>query len=212
MSATPTSPPATALGEPTAVGADRQPERARPTFDDVYAQTFPVVWRSARRLGVAPSAIDDVVQEVFVTVHRQLDQFEGRSAVKTWVFGILLRVVGNYRRTRRRKGAAHATASVVGDPDELMAEADSPLEQLSQRQAAQVVRELLLALPEAQAAVFVMSQIEGMSAPEIAEATGSNVNTVYSRLAAARRDFSRALERRVARDKDPDRPGVRVVK
>ncbi len=174
----------------------------RPTFDEVYAETFPVVWRSARRLGVAESSIDDVVQEVFVAVHRQLDQFEGRCAVKTWVFGILLRVVGNYRRTRRRKGAGHATSSVVGDPDALVAEADGPLEQVRQRQAARIVRELLDTLPEAQAAVFVMSQIEGMNAPEIAEATGTNVNTVYSRLSAARREFSAALERRTLRNKD----------
>jgi len=68
-------------------------------------------------LGVVESAVDDVVQEVFVTVYRRLDQFEGRCALKTWVFGILMRVVNNYRRTRRRKGAGHATSSVVGDPD-----------------------------------------------------------------------------------------------
>ena len=83
----------------------------------MYAETFPSVWRTARRLGVVESAVDDVVQEVFVTVYRRLDQFEGRCALKTWVFGILMRVVNNYRRTRRRKGAGHATSSVVGDPD-----------------------------------------------------------------------------------------------
>lgn len=176
----------------------------RPTFEEVYAETFPVVWRSARRLGVLPSAIDDVVQEVFVAVHRQLEQFEGRCAVKTWVFGILLRVVGNYRRTRRRKGAALATSSVVADPDALLAEeGDGPLEQVRARQAARIVRELLETLPEAQAAVFVMSQLEGMTAPEIAEATGMNLNTVYSRLSAAKRDFNKALERRAAAHKDP---------
>ena len=63
----------------------------------MYAETFPSVWRTARRLGVVESAVDDVVQEVFVTVYRRLDQFEGRCALKTWVFGILMRVVNNYR-------------------------------------------------------------------------------------------------------------------
>ncbi|MDF3064413.1 MAG: polymerase sigma factor RpoE [Polyangiaceae bacterium] len=176
----------------------------RPTFEAVYAETFPIVWRSARRLGVLPSAIDDVVQEVFVAVHRQLEQFEGRCAVKTWVFGILLRVVGNYRRTRRRKGAGRSTSSVVDDPDALVADqALGPLEQAQARQAALIVRELLETLPETHAAVFVMSQLEGMTAPEIAEATATNLNTVYSRLSAAKRDFSRALELRAARHKDP---------
>lgn len=201
MQAITNSPPAPdAAPTPELTGINRRPAFVRPTFDEVYAETFPVVWRSARRLGVLPSALDDVVQEVFVAVHRQLDQFEGRCAVKTWVFGILLRVVGNYRRTRRRKGAALATSSVVGDPDALVADDAGPLEQVRQREAARVVRELLETLPEAQAAVFVMSQIEGMTAPEIAEATGTNLNTVYSRLSAAKRDFSKALERRQKQD------------
>jgi RNA polymerase sigma-70 factor (ECF subfamily) len=192
--------------EPGSLEREQRPGSlaVRPTFEAVYAETFPIVWRSARRLGVLPSAIDDVVQEVFVAVHRQLEQFEGRCAVKTWVFGILLRVVGNYRRTRRRKGAGRSTSSVVDDPDALVADqALGPLEQAQARQAALIVRELLETLPETHAAVFVMSQLEGMTAPEIAEATATNLNTVYSRLSAAKRDFSRALELRAARHKDP---------
>ena len=91
-----------------------RPDFVRPTFDEVYAETFPAVWRTARRLGVVESSIDDVVQEVFVTVYRRLDQFEGRCALKRWVFGILVRVVNNYRRTRGRKGGARAFYGQVG--------------------------------------------------------------------------------------------------
>jgi RNA polymerase sigma-70 factor, ECF subfamily len=164
----------------------------RPTFDQVYAETFPSVWRTARRLGVVDGAVDDVVQEVFVHVHRRLDQFEARCSVKTWVFGILVRVVNNYRRTRRRKGAGYATASVVGDPALVVDRSADPLELASRSQAGRILKQLLAKLGEDKAAVFVLAEIEGLSVPEIAEATGDNVNTIYSRLRVARKEFERA--------------------
>jgi RNA polymerase sigma-70 factor, ECF subfamily len=176
-----------------------RPDFVRPTFDQVYAETFPSVWRTARRLGVVESAVDDVVQEVFVTVYRRLDQFEGRCALKTWVFGILMRVVNNYRRTRRRKGAAHATSSVVGDPEVVIDAGADPMELASRSEAGRILHELLEKLDEQKAAVFVLAEIEGMSVPEIAEATETNVNTVYSRLRAARKEFERAVKQRELR-------------
>jgi RNA polymerase sigma-70 factor (ECF subfamily) len=184
--------------ERAATGA--RPDFAPPSFEHVYAQTFPAVWRTARRLGVEDSAVDDVVQEVFVTVYRRLDQFEGRCALKTWVLGILMRVVGNYRRTRRRKGAAHATSSVVGDPEVVVSHAADPLELASRNQAGRLLHELLAKLDEHKASVFVLAEIEGLSVPEIAEATDTNVNTVYSRLRAARKDFERALQRTLRKE------------
>jgi RNA polymerase sigma-70 factor, ECF subfamily len=175
------------------------PDFVRPTFDDVYAATFPAVWRTARRLGVVDSAVDDVVQEVFVTVYRRLDQFEGRCTLKTWVFGVLMRVVNNYRRTRRRKGAAYATSSVVADPEIVVDAGADPLELASRSEAGRILHELLATLDEQKAAVFVLADIEGLSVPEIAEATDTNVNTVYSRLRAARKEFERALKQRALR-------------
>lgn len=193
--------------EPAAEVTSRALPRAhfvRPTFDQVYADTFPAVWRTARRLGVVESAVDDVVQEVFVTVYRRLDQFEGRCALKTWVFGILMRVVNNYRRTRRRKGAGHATSSVVGDPDIVVDSGADPLELASRSEAGRILNEVLATLDEGKAAVFVLAEIEGLTVPEIAEATDTNVNTVYSRLRAARKEFERSLKQRALRREASD--------
>src|SRR5262245_16282732 len=85
------------------------PARARPAidepvaFDAVYDACFDFVWRNARRLGVPDAQLDDAVQEVFLVVHRRLADFEGRSSIKTWVFGILLKVAADHRRALRRK-------------------------------------------------------------------------------------------------------------
>ena len=70
----------------------------------IYQEHFDFVWRSARRLGVPDSAVDDVVQEVFIVVHRQLATFEGRSSMKTWLFGILRNLVLRQRRSWARRG------------------------------------------------------------------------------------------------------------
>src|SRR3954468_21915380 len=173
---------------------------APPAFADVYQQTFAFVWRTARRLGVMDSAVDDVVQEVFVTVYRRLDQFEGRCSVKTWVFSILMGIVRNYRRSRRRKGAAEPISAPVVDPDLLEDRAADPLEQASRAQAGRMVHKLLDAMTEDKAIVFVLAELEGLTVPEISELIGANVNTVYSRLRAGRKEFDQALGRMRMRD------------
>jgi RNA polymerase sigma-70 factor (ECF subfamily) len=179
------------------------PERAevafvRPSFEEVYQQTFPFVWRTVRRLGVGDSNRDDVTQEVFVTVYRRLGEFEGRSSVKTWVFNILMGIVRNYRRSRRRKGKGQALSSAVVDPSVLADGTADPSELASREEAGRILHELLDELAEEKAVVFVMADLEGMTVPEISELVNANINTVYSRLRAARREFNEALARRHA--------------
>jgi RNA polymerase sigma-70 factor (ECF subfamily) len=91
---------------------------------------------------------------------------------------------------------------VVDDPELLIDGRDDPMEQVSRAEAGRIVRELVQELDEDKAAVFVLSELEGLSVPEIAEATSSNVNTVYSRLRAARKAFDQSLKRRRARQKE----------
>ncbi len=168
-----------------------------PTFDHVYEQTFDFAWRSARRLGVPASAVDDVVQDAFLVVHRRLPTFEGRSSIKTWVFGILLRVVSDHRRTLRRKGGL----SELPHEDVLQGRGESPVESLEQRQAAALLHALLDELDDEKRAVFVLAELEELAAPEIAEMLAIPVNTVYSRLRSAREAFERALARHRARER-----------
>src|SRR3954465_10665471 len=105
---------------PGTAAATNASDLVRPTFDEVYADNFRSVWSGAKRLGIPANAIDDIVQEVFVAVHRQLGTFHG-CQIRTWVFSILVRVVWNYRRTRQRKGAGQALSSAVDDPDSIIA-------------------------------------------------------------------------------------------
>src|SRR5580704_9404019 len=84
------------------------------SFKEVYDEHFRFVWRSLRRLGVPESDVADAVQDVFLVVHRRLCEFEGRSKVSTWLYGICYRVA----RDRRRLAHVRRRADDDGDIDE----------------------------------------------------------------------------------------------
>ncbi|MBX3274541.1 MAG: sigma-70 family RNA polymerase sigma factor [Sandaracinaceae bacterium] len=179
-------------------GAHRVGAAAAPRLrlEEVYDAHVDFVWRSARRMGVPQEAVDDVVQEVFLVVHRRLDDFEGRSSVKTWLFGILLRVVSDHRRRHRRKGGlAPLPEALAAEPDR-----SCPAEQLERRTQLELLHALLMGLDDDKRAVFVLAELEQLTAPEIADALGIKLNTVYSRLRAARKEFEEALARHRARE------------
>ncbi len=170
-------------------------------FEVVYEEYFDFVWRSMGRLGVDSSALEDAAQDVFVIAHRRLADFEGRSSVKTWLFGIALRVARDHRRAARRKRNHGLVPEGEADTGAVEDTASpSPLEVASRAEAVERLQAILGELDEDRRAVFILAELEQMSAPEIADAVGANVNTVYTRLRAARRMFNEAVARHAARD------------
>lgn len=160
----------------------------------LYGDHFAFVWRSARRLGVPLSVVDDVVQDVFLVAHRKLAEFEGRSSLRTWLFGITRKVARDYRPNRA------AEARETADLDTLPTADSSPLVLAERAQSAQLLQALLDELEEDRRAAFILVDLEELSVPEAADALGVNVNTLYSRVRAARQDLSKALARLRARN------------
>jgi RNA polymerase sigma-70 factor (ECF subfamily) len=196
---TPRMPPSPPLRSSlAAVGARDVALGAAPaSFDELYREYLPFVWRTVRRLGASDSAIEDVVQEIFVAVHRSLDTFEGRSSVRTWVFGIVVHTVRNWRR-------AHARRTRWIRPQELgqiEAVADPRAERaVSVAFELRMLQQLLDAMSDDKREVFVLVEVGEMSVPEVAEALRINLNTAYARLRAARAEFESSLGRQRARD------------
>lgn len=168
-----------------------------PAFGDVYAKYFPFVWRNVLRLGVPRSATDDVTQEVFIVVHRKLATFEGRSALGTWIYTILRRVVRDYLRSPTRTMAS-STVDLESFSNTLAASVEQPL---AQEQALAMVQQILTSMDEEKREVFVLAELEQMTAPEIAEMTGMNLNTIYARLRSARQQFDDIVLRLHARER-----------
>jgi RNA polymerase sigma-70 factor (ECF subfamily) len=174
---------------PTTAPALAQPAAAVPSFDDIYRDHFAFVWRSLRALGVDPTHIDDAVQDTFVVVHRRLPGFEGRSRIQTWLFGIARRVASHQRRSAGRR----RSEPLAGEP---VARGDTPFDSVSRNEAAELVAAVLDELEEGRRLVLALVEIEQLPVPEVAEMLAINLNTAYSRLRLARRDFEEALRRR----------------
>jgi RNA polymerase sigma-70 factor, ECF subfamily len=159
------------------------------------------VWRNLRRLGVPDSQVEDAAQDVFLVVHRRWDSWDvSRSTVETWLFGIVLRVAHNYRRSQQRRLAWLLPAA---DPQALQnapAATDGPAELLARREAAVVFERALAHVDEPKRAVLLLVDVEQLPVPEAAAALGINLNTAYWRLRKARLTFRRALGRMRAAD------------
>jgi RNA polymerase sigma-70 factor (ECF subfamily) len=146
------------------------------------------VWRFLERMGVPERHLDDATQDTFVIAHRQLSGFRGASSLNTWLHGIALRVAREYRRREARKGGWEPLSSATPD------DARSPQESAADREQLALVLRLLDHLDETQRTVFVLVELEGLTAPEVADLTESNVNTVSTRLRAARLRFNQLVE------------------
>lgn len=150
------------------------------SFREIFDEYAPFVWRTLRHLGIAEADLDDTCQDVFTTVHRKLESFEGRSTLRTWIYGICMRVASDRRRrahVRRERPMAEPPARVVEATQE---------QDYAHEQARALLARLLDALDEDKRAVFVLYEIEGLPMKEIAEVVGCPLQTAYSRLHAAR--------------------------
>jgi RNA polymerase sigma-70 factor (ECF subfamily) len=165
------------------------------SFLEVYRDNCAFVWRSLRRLGVREADLEDACQEVFVVVHRRLEDFDGSSSTKTWVFEIARRVAAAHRRK------AHVRREAVGVevPDKGVAPPQH--EALKLERARETLSELLDQLDDEQRAVFVLFELEQMPMKEVASAVGAPLQTAYSRLSAARGRIDAAIRRMNAKER-----------
>lgn len=168
------------------------PWPVRLSFEETYDQHFDFVWLSLRRLGVAPALLDDAAQDVFVVVHRRLEEFEHRSELKTWLFAIALRTARSYRRKRQ--------PPPVEGLEQMPSTGPTPHDVLAQLEALRVMDAILEEMDDERRALFIMVELEQIAVPEAAQVLGLKLNTAYSRLRLAREDFSAAVKRHRARD------------
>jgi RNA polymerase sigma-70 factor (ECF subfamily) len=157
-----------------------------PTVAEVYELHVDYVFRALRGFGVAPRNLDDAVQDVFVVVQRRLSDFRGDSSLKTWLYAICWRV-----GSRSRQREARAPVAIAEEPADLGG--DTPAVCAERGQASRIVMEALGRLDDDKRDVLVLAALEQLTAPEIAEILEIKLNTVYSRLRAARERFKEVV-------------------
>jgi RNA polymerase sigma-70 factor (ECF subfamily) len=167
----------------------------RPSCAQLYEEHFEFVWRNAGRLGVAESVREDLVHDVFMVVHRRLAAFEGRSSARTWLYGILTRVVLEHRRNDRQRMSKESQAGAQRG----LVVTESATEDVARKEAARIVDSILEQMDEDKRAIFILVELEEISVPEAALGLAINLNTAYARLRAARMHFAEAVKRIHAR-------------
>ncbi|MEZ4411072.1 MAG: sigma-70 family RNA polymerase sigma factor [Polyangiales bacterium] len=162
-----------------------------PTLDveAVYTAHVSAVWRFLRSMGVREGDLEDVCQEVFVVVHRQLASFDGRHPITTWLYAICFRAASSYRRK------ASFRREVVTDALPDAGQDASQTDAVARAQARRLLARVLEELDDDKRAVFVLYEIEEQPMSEVAAALGCPLQTAYSRLHAARAHVEAATRR-----------------
>lgn len=174
----------------------QEPSGGHRSTEELFRAHAAFVASFVLRLGTPREAVDDVVQEVFLTVHRRGGYQAGPARPTSWLAAIALRVVSTHKRGERRRRTVPDEDAVL---DAVSGER-TPLEAAEQRQALARVDQALAALDVDRRAVFILYEIEGESCDTIAAGFDVPVGTVHSRLFAARRAFVEAYARLEVRD------------
>jgi RNA polymerase sigma-70 factor (ECF subfamily) len=182
--------PAEAAGRDTTSLDSTEPPLPVPSFHALCTRYFDFVWKCARGFGSRADEIDDVVQDVFLVVQRRHAELRDERLARSWIYSITRRVVSTHRRRRRERDAR-----AEPDVDSLRSPEQSPLAAAEHQLQVRLLSALLDAMDERKREVFVLSEILEMSGREIAETIGVPMNTVYSRLRAAREEFDAAAQR-----------------
>ncbi len=185
------------LGLVRSAEADELVERARSgdreAFRELFRRHRSDVARLAFRMlgsGSASSAdLEDVVQEVFLQVHRSLGDFRGQSKFTTWLHRVTVNVVLMSRRAARSRPVFWGELS-DNEPDA----GASPDDQASTRRRVDAFRRVLDRLPEKKRTVFVLHELEGLAPADIAQIVDAPVLTVRTRLFYARREICELMK------------------
>lgn len=164
---------------------------AETRVEQLYVEHVAMVWSGLRKLGVPEASIEDAVQDVFLVAHRRLGDFEGRSSIKTWLYGILLRVAKDYRRAQSRQAQrVDRLAEIVSvNPDS----PQLPIREAERREANQVLHAILAELDESCREILLLVDIEEFSVREAAAVLHLHIRACQRRLRVARATFEKKL-------------------
>ena len=162
----------------------------RAAFREIYNRHRSDVARLVYRMLGGRGDLEDVIQEVFVQVHRSLKDFRGQAKFSTWLHRVTVNVVLMHRR------AARSRPVFADEPlGEMLAQGGEvgPDEDAERRERVRAFGRLLDRLADKKRIVFVLHELEGISPSEIAKIVGAPVLTVRTRLFYARREIEALL-------------------
>jgi RNA polymerase sigma-70 factor (ECF subfamily) len=186
----PGEPPCLSVDDPEA-STPREPLSLPPSFPEIFQQQAQFLWRTLMNLGVPRHDAQDLCQEVMLTVHRRLPDFDGRS-LRGWLYGICARMASDYRRSARVRREVPTERL----PEE--AEDAAQVETVHRSRELRRTLEALDGLDEGKRVAFILYEVEELTLAEVSEALDVPLQTVYSRIKAARDALRAQLQSPVA--------------
>lgn len=158
-------------------------------FRELFRQHRNDVARLVHRMLGPSSDVEDVIQEVFLQVHRSVRDFRGQARFSTWLYRVTVNVVLMHRRAARSRPVFSEVPEGFSIPDAR----SLPDDQVARRARMRAFERLLERLSDKKRTVFILHEIEGMAPADIAEIVGAPVLTVRTRLFYARRELAEML-------------------
>lgn len=167
--------------EPTDVELIREVLAGRVELFEILVRRYQrLVATAALRMGVARQEVEDVANEVFYKVFRNLKRYEPRHALSTWLYRITVNAALDHKRGRRHDALAEEVPASLAD------NRPSPHDEADEEQRARLLQEALGRIPGHYRAPLVLAHIEGLSVDEVARILDLPEGTVKSRLFRAR--------------------------
>lgn len=163
-------------------------QRDREAFEELYRSFAPKLFGYLIRITRRPDLVEELVDEVMLTVWRQADRFEGRSRFSTWIFGIAYRKAMKALRRQRRRPETEPL------PEELRSTSEGPERRTLRRERAEILSRALGELSPEQRAVIELTYYLGFTCREAAEALDCPEGTVKTRMYYARRRLEGVLD------------------
>jgi RNA polymerase sigma-70 factor (ECF subfamily) len=154
---------------------------------EVFERELDYLFMTLQRMGAGGAEIDDLLQEVFMILHRRWPTLDVKRSLRPWLFGVTFRVLRASRRRRARE--------VLCGEFDLEDTSANPEISLQDRESLGLLSAALDRVPQARRSVVVMHDLEGVEIADIARQLSMSRIGVYSRLYKGRRELASALRR-----------------
>jgi RNA polymerase sigma-70 factor (ECF subfamily) len=154
---------------------------------DAFQKELDYIYRTLRRLGTAPSEVEDLAQDVFLALRRSWAQYDSGRPLRPYLFGIAFRIASANQRKSRREIAFGIVETDDPGP--------GPEDALQAKQARALVLTALEKIPLPRRAVLIMRDIDDVPVDEVASVLAIPLFTAYSRLRKARKELEAAVRR-----------------
>jgi RNA polymerase sigma-70 factor (ECF subfamily) len=154
---------------------------------DTFDRELDYIFVTLQRVGARPADMEDLLQEMFLALHRNWRTLDVTRSLRPWLFGVAFRVVRTHRRRRARETPCEGL-----DPEDI---APSPEGWVQGQESLALLSAALQQVPLSRRSVMVKHDLEGLDVIDIARQLSITKFGVYARLYKGRKELAAAVRR-----------------